>query len=302
MLRSGFGARTAKALSSTIGAGKQNIADRSVGADAVVRAIGGEDIATWLDAESIVIFHGDGEAISSWTAKVGNSTATQSTSGKRPTLDVDGFNGRPAVKFDNSNDVLHWAAGGLIDANIPANTLIAVNTTANDGGNAMLFEMGTAYQNDDNLAQYYNGVNKFVSGMGAASGTDEDEGTSTSTCPDILNVCISTFDRTPNPNVIETYINSEPCTITGAEEGNSGATTDWENNPAYLGARNNGASLPFNGHIREFLVLTRALTAAEAFRIGLALMNKSGVTLKYVAQVIKRLTVVPCRFGFQETN
>ena len=284
MLRSGFGASTAKSFSSTIGAGKQNIADRSVGADNAIRSICGEDIATWLDAGHLERVMGvtDAAAVDQWPAKEGVSTATQSTSGKRPVMDVDGFNNRPAVLFDSSNDVLHWAAGGLIDTNIAANTLIAVNSSANDGGNAMLFEMGASYQSDDNLGQYYNGSNKFVSGMGAASGTDEDEGTSTSCCPNILNVCVSTFDRAPNPNVIETYINSVQATVTGAEEGNAGATTDWENNAAYLGARNNGASLPFNGHIREFLVLTRALTVGEACRISQALMNKSGITLKYV--------------------
>ena len=38
MLRSGFGARTAKSLSST-SAGRQTISDRDAGADSVIRAI-----------------------------------------------------------------------------------------------------------------------------------------------------------------------------------------------------------------------------------------------------------------------
>ena len=52
MLRSGFGARTAKSLSSTT-AGKQNIADRAGGKHSLIRAIAGADILTWIDTTNI---------------------------------------------------------------------------------------------------------------------------------------------------------------------------------------------------------------------------------------------------------
>ena len=52
MSRSGFGGKTAKSISST-SVGKQNVADRAGGADKVVRAVSGADLAVWLDADHI---------------------------------------------------------------------------------------------------------------------------------------------------------------------------------------------------------------------------------------------------------
>ena len=115
--------------------------------------------------------------------------------------------------------------------------------------------------------------------MGAT--VDFDEETVALCVPNILNVCLSVFDRNlPDGSAIKTYINGQPAAIAGPETGNNDATTDWENQPSYLGSRNNGA-LPFNGHVREFIVLRRALTVGEASRIGKALMNKNGITRMY---------------------
>jgi hypothetical protein len=75
-------------------------------------------------------------------------------------------------------------------------------------------------------------------------------------------------------------MNGQPAAVAGPESGNNDATTDWAGQPCYLGSRNNG-SLPFNGHIREFIVLKRALTLAEACRIAKAIMNKNRLTLLY---------------------
>jgi hypothetical protein len=284
MLRSGFGGGSAKSISST-SAGKQNIADRGKGANSVVRSISGADLASWLDAS--YLFDADAATIQTWTAREGTSPAA-TAAGKRPAMDIDGYSSRPAIKFDSTRkDFLFWAAEGLTSADTPANTIISVNTTANDGASAILFEMGADYSAAQSLAQYYNGVNKFVTGMGtnAGGGTDKDEGTSTSCCPSIDNVCISTFDRSVTYG-LATYVNSEPATVTGKESGTSGTNTAWSSLISYLGARNSShgsPSLPFNGAIREFIVLNRALTKGEAFRIGRALMNKSGVTKMYVA-------------------
>ena len=279
MLRSGFGARTAKSLGSA-SAGKQNVADRAKGADNVVRAVSGIDLAIWLDAEDLTGTFGEAAQITTWPKKAGSGASPTADSGKRPLFDGDGFNKRPAVLFDASNDSIKWAAAGLIGTNMAANTLIAVNISATAGSTKMLFEMGTGYnQGSRSLAMYYQGANKFVTGMGAT--TDFDEETVALCVPNILNVCLSVFDRNlPDGSAIKTYINGQPAAIAGPETGNNDANTDWANQPSYLGSRNNGA-LPFNGHVREFIVLRRALTVGEASRIGKALMNKSGVTRLY---------------------
>ncbi len=58
----------------------------------------------------------------------------------------------------------------------------------------------------------------------------------------------------------------------------------WSSESAHLGARVNGGpsggtpSYPFDGSLREFIVLNRQTTAGEASRLGRALMAKSGLT------------------------
>tara|TARA_Y100001963_G_scaffold114499_1_gene158767 strand:+ start:817 stop:1674 length:858 start_codon:yes stop_codon:yes gene_type:complete len=51
-MRSGFGGKTASSISST-SMGKQTVADRAGGKHSIVRAIGGADILTWIDATNI---------------------------------------------------------------------------------------------------------------------------------------------------------------------------------------------------------------------------------------------------------
>ena len=188
--------------------------------------------------------------------------------------------------FDATNDSFKWGTGdsgdGIIATDMAANTLIAVNTSAVKDSTKMLFEMGAGYnQGPRALAMYYQGANKFVTGMGATQ--DFDEQTVVDCVPDILNVCISRFDRDlANDAALKTYINGQPAAVAGPESGNNDDDTDWSGQPCYLGSRNNG-SLPFNGHIREFIVLKRALTIPEACRLGKALMNKSGITRLYAA-------------------
>ena len=277
---SGFGAKTASSISST-SMGKQTAADRGNGADSVVRAISGADLAIWLDADDIVGVAEDGE-LSTLVKNDGDGANPTADSGKRPLYKGAGFNGRPAVLFDASNDSFKWASGGLISTDMAANTLIAVNVSAVADTTKMLFEMGAGYnQGPRALAMYYQGANKFVTGMGATQDFDEE---TTAVCvPNILNVCISRFDRgETGAAALKTFINGQPAAIAGPESGNNDSTTDWAGQPSYLGSRNNG-SLPFNGHIREFIVLKRALTVAEACRIGKAIMNKNRLTRLYVA-------------------
>ena len=294
--RSGFGGRTASSLNSTSG-GKQGVSDRGSGADSVIRSVSGADLATWLDSDHLdrAVNVAHSTKISSWTAKEGNSTATESDAEKRPTFTATGFNGRPAVNFitdagaSDKNDVLQWTNGQnatpLIVSDAPANTIISVTVTANDGGNAMIFEMGADVYAAQALAQYYNGSNKFINAMGAtdAGHQDRDESTVADACPDIHNVGITVCDRAL-AYTLSTYINGEPAAVAGKDTGGShGTNTAWSTLVPYLGARANGASLSLNGHVREFIVLKRALTSGEACRIGKALMFKSGITSMYAA-------------------
>ena len=280
MLRTGFGAKTAKSLSST-GGGKQSVSDRGKGADSVIRAIAGSDIGAWLDADDIDV--ADGAAISAWSAKEGNGTDTQGTSGKRPTLDVDGLNSRPAVKFDNSNDCLTWGGGNLFASAGAANTVASVSTSANVP--SIILELGnTNYYQKDGLVHGYLSSspnnNRFWSGMGEEAGSEDSWTLSTKQgVTNINNAFVSVYDRGPAPeDTLISYVSGEPTTNAVEQFSNTTTNAGWNDQVTSLGARANGGSLPFNGHIRELIVLSRAITAGEAFRLGKALMSKSGLT------------------------
>ena len=275
MLRSGFGGKTAKSINST-SSGKQSLSDRSGGSDSVIRAISGADIGTWLDADDITGV-ADGGAISAWSAKEGNGTDTQGTSGKRPTLDIDGLNGRPAVKFDNSNDSLVWAAGNLFAATQAENTVVATAQTATESGAAMVLELGDPNfwsSGKDGIALYFE--NKKI-GAGLGNGVDSHELSTKLVAPE-TGVVAAIFNRTPSPDRTEAYISGERVTASSSTYGNSTVETDWVNEPTSLGSRANGSASAFNGCVRELIVLKRAITAGEAFRLSRAFMAKSGLT------------------------
>ena len=279
MLRSGFGARTAKSNSST-SAGRQTVADRGKGADSVIRAIAGTDMAIWLDADDITGV-ATGATLSTWAAKAGNPPL-QGATGKQPNYQASGFNDRPAVQFDAGRiDTFQWPPGvtgvGINASNMRTNTVASVTIRTTSGLDAQLFELGATYWNNtDGLAQGYASFNSLSTLLG--NGADSYESSTKAMCPNENNVFVSTYNRTPNPWVLGSYINSEPITVRGgANYSYDDSDTNWLTNIAFLGSRAE-TSLPMAGSIREFIVLNRDITAGEAFRLGKALMAKSGLT------------------------
>tara|TARA_R110000744_G_scaffold190929_2_gene310151 strand:+ start:77 stop:991 length:915 start_codon:yes stop_codon:yes gene_type:complete len=298
MLRSGFGARTAKSVSST-SAGKQSISDHGKGADSVIRAIAGSDLAVWLDADDITGVATDG-LLSTWTAKAGTAPA-QSTADNQPNYQPAGLNNRPAVQFDSSRkDFLYWVNGGLNASDQPENTIILVSNSAANDEWQIIFELGNPnhWQNNDGLGQWYSNTNLFYHSIGSGDATKDSYEYSTKeicgTGTDLSNVLISSYNRngaTPSSTVvpsINAFINSEPITVAGspapAYDAGDATNSAWSSESAHLGARVSGVpsggtpSYPLDGALREFIVLNRETTAGEAFRLGKALMAKSGIT------------------------
>tara|TARA_R110000851_G_scaffold146805_1_gene286600 strand:- start:1370 stop:2194 length:825 start_codon:yes stop_codon:yes gene_type:complete len=274
MLRTGFGAKTAKSLSST-GGGKQNVSDRGSGADGVIRSIAGVDMAVWIDIADVTGF-ADGDKVAEWSAKVGTGPA-QSDVNKKPLYKDNGFNNRPSLFFDNSNDCLTWGSNQINAAGTSATTIVSVSNTSSTGANSVIFEVGGAYWAGQYAAQFYNTSEDAVS----AEGPSGAEGTVTATTQKD-NVFISAMDRATNPDAIVPYINGEPAAVESETTANNTNDFLW-NTGANLGSRQNGGSLPLNGDIREFLIINRFLAEDEACRLGKALMNKCGLTDQYVA-------------------
>jgi len=225
----------------------------------------------------------DGAAISAWSAKEGNGTDTQGNSDYRPTLDVVGLNSRPAVKFDNTDDFLGWAKTNLFASAMAANTVASVSTSAN--ASSFVLELGdNNYHSKDGLVHGYltdgSDANRFFSGMGEAAGSKDSWVLSTKQgVPNLNNSLVSVYDRSTAPeDTLISYVSGEPTTNAVEQFSNTTTNAGWNDQLATLGARANGATFPFNGHIREFIVLSRAITAGEAGRLGKALMFKSGLT------------------------
>jgi hypothetical protein len=269
--------------------GKQDVSDRASNSDKVIRAIGGPHIATWLDSVFIQETDGGGiahlAAVPKWEAKGGNSTGTQGTSAKRPTLDAFGINGRAAVKFDASNDCLVWANGGLISTAQAAATVASTSRSSVSGNDSgIIFELGSNnYHSVNGLIQAYSTDGSDVDrrlliGIGQ-DGDDSFELSTSERTPNIENVFVSVYDRSTNKDILDGFINSEPITAVGeSESANSTGGFAFNNNTANLGARADGGGVPLNGHIREFVLINRKLLPAEAFRLSKALMSKSGIT------------------------
>lgn len=278
-MRGGFGGKGGSISSRSIG--KQDVSDRASNSENLIRSIAGGDLALWLDANDITGIAEAGQ-ISSWTAKHGNN-APQSNSDYQPTYRGSGFNGRPSVRFDGTDDHFQYSAAGIQSTNQMENTIISVSRhNATSGG--VVLELGAAFWASDGISQQYADAvpgdeTLQLSGIGQDPGTDP-QIISNEKLNSEFNVLISTFDRNTNPDTVVNYLNavsgSDPVVNTIAD---TTAATNWNGLTTQIGCRRNAApSLPLSGDIRELVIINRAVTKAEAFRLGKAFMERSGIT------------------------
>ena len=137
MLRSGFGSKSSKSLSSMQG-GISTSSDRAGGPDKVIRSLGGSDIKGWYDATDPRLFGTANDAdLTFWYDKGPDQTHLhQSTAAEKPHYIHDGLNGRPVVRGDGSDDVYSTAdAGGstkTIDYGASCSVFILVKSADDD--------------------------------------------------------------------------------------------------------------------------------------------------------------------------
>ena len=107
MLRSGFGAKGSKSISSMQG-GKSTSVDLAGGPDKVIRTLGGSDIKGWFDATDIRLSEiANNSDVSIWHDKgPDGQNVTQATAGAKPHYIHDGLNGRPVLRSDGTDDVM----------------------------------------------------------------------------------------------------------------------------------------------------------------------------------------------------
>lgn len=67
-----------------------------------VRGFAVQDIVLWLRADDLVGTYDDGDEVLTWSDISGNGYDATGSTGSAPTLDLDGFNGRPTLSFDGT--------------------------------------------------------------------------------------------------------------------------------------------------------------------------------------------------------
>ena len=143
MLRSGFGSKSSKSLSSMQG-GISTSSDRAGGPDKVIRSLGGSDIKGWYDATDPRLAGTANNAdLTFWYDKGPDQTHLhQGTAANKPHYIHDGLNGRPVVRGDGSDDVYLTADAEATAKNIDwgaSCSAFVLVKTANDDNNHGIF-------------------------------------------------------------------------------------------------------------------------------------------------------------------
>ena len=256
--------------------GRQTVVDRAGSKHSLIRAIGGSDILTWIDATRTSVVLGADLT----NASINTITGTESTVGSNaPTTIFSTPLNSTAYSF-STNQTLEWAINFFPSSQTEATiaTKFVIPGTLTDH---IIFELGSAGGYDavngglvqGGLRNSGDGDNtNFWSGIGDATSNDTfflnvrmTQNTATT--------MVSTFNTATNPDAVT--VASNGVNLAQAGTLNKDTTHDiLRANKSYLGARNDGASIPLNGHISDFIIITRLLTASESSRLSLGLLRQ----------------------------
>jgi hypothetical protein len=134
MLRSGFGSKSSKSLSSMQG-GISTPSDRAGGPDKVIRSLGGSDIKGWYDSTDIRLSAiANDSDVTTWHDKgPDGQNLTQATAGNKPHYIHSGLNGRPVLRSDGSDDEMLTTTSVDWSSTTSAFVLYKATTEANAG-------------------------------------------------------------------------------------------------------------------------------------------------------------------------
>jgi hypothetical protein len=271
MMRSGFGGKRGILSSRTIGF--QNDADRAGSKDKLVRSIGGSDLLSWIDATR--------------TSNTIGSDLTNSTidvvAGTEPVL---GTNAPSTVQSSvlnstaysfQTNEALKYNAG-LFASNTGEVTIVTRYCITSSPSNHILFELGNAnYFNIDGgigcgaIAGGTPSQTRFWAAWGGQSppATDGDSFILTDQIEqNVAYNIVATYEADVDPNDLDLYKNGAITTVNDDATFN-GPNTANTAEKAFIGCRagDSSPSIPLNGHVATFIIITRKLTAGEVQRI-----------------------------------
>lgn len=190
--------------------------------------------------------------ISTWKNSAGiNYNFGQSTAAKRPVLQSNAINGKPAVYFDGVDDVLTLPINTLVEGTFTKFFVIKLTTP-----NGFIFEA-------ENSSYIWSGVNstcEVVKSANNANGmlaTGRNATAGWATDNEVKIVCV-TYNGTNATHTLTVNGGNNLLTGVSNEVGSSDRTAGL----VTLGART-GGDLPTKGFIGEFIQFDRALTAQE---------------------------------------
>ncbi len=270
-MKSGFGGKQGSLNSRT--KGKLNIVDRAGSKRSLIRSIAGEDLLTWIDATRTKNTLGADLT----DATIDTVAGTESTVGSNePTTILSAPLNTTAYSFA-TNQTLEWA-NNLFPSNQTEATIatrFAIPGTLTDH---IIFELGNASgyaavngglvqgvlrnSGDSNKTSFWSGI-----GDGGSADTFF---LNVRVTQNAATTMVSTYNTATNPDAIT--VSADGAVLPQAGTLNKNTSHDIiRSNKSYLGARNDGASAPLNGHVSDFIILTRLLTNSESSRLSLAL-------------------------------
>jgi hypothetical protein len=227
----------------------------------------------WLKADALVL--NDADPVSTWTDSSGYGRDATGTTTTRPLYKAapTGFNGKPAILFDGTDDILAFAS---LDLSLrKAVTVIVVCAKAGaDSSQQVLYEFSTNYSLvSDSFILYRDTDGSAVASIKGNATTNTVNsiahiGTSAS-------IVTARFDTRQERDEATLAVDGHPGQYITTFGGNN--TNVFGTQTSFLGCRS-GGTLPFNGSIAEVLIYGRNLTARERKAVEDVLATKYAIT------------------------
>lgn len=230
-------------------------------------------LALWLKADTLVL--ADGAAVSSWADQSGNGrNAAQATGTKQPLYKVNIINGKPVLRFDSTDDCLTIPA---VDFSSTAGlSLFVVTATIPSATDRIIFETSANSSTSDGAILLYRQTDNKVQANLHGSGVNNNTFITTATITSAATVISAVYDRALSTNETTAWLNGATA---GTRPNNADTTGNHGNFAINIGARNNGASVPFGGDIAEIILYNSALSAVNRLFVERYLGAKYGITV-----------------------
>ncbi len=219
----------------------------------------------WLDAADSASITTVSGAVSQWSDKSGNGRhLVQSTAAARPLYSATGFNGKPAIDFDGSNDFLKnnsYAPAG-------AYTAFAVLTRDGSSANTLFLAAGSTYKEVVFIPSGgYTEISLFIGGS---------PGVGVSPTPSTNS---SSFQLNTSHDGSGTATTDARVRVNGAEQtlAGSGAFGYAAESGFGIGIRPNQQTNPLDGRIAEFIFIEQDLSTRQRELIEGYLAHKWGL-------------------------